>query len=61
MNLKEFRLKPNCYLKTRNFIMTTYLDKTLKGIRGVRLDNRKVFQAQVLGQNTLSDFIYVVQ
>ena len=33
------------------------LDKTLKGIRGVRLDNRKgFFVHQVLGTNILSAF-----
>ena len=34
--------------------------KTLKGIRGVRLDNRKVFCAQIIGPNILSAF-FVIQ
>ena len=45
-------------LKILTFILTFVLDTTLKGIRGVRLDNRKVFFVHyVLEYNILSAFM----
>ena len=38
------------------FILLQVLDKTLKGIRGVRLDNQKFIVHQVLGLHILSAF-----
>ena len=39
-------------------IILLVLDKTIKGIRGVRHNNRKVLRAQILGSKILTVFVY---